>query len=96
MQKEIAKDREEHGKKPLKEDNAELEQKEIKQSTADPDCGVFHKGEHKKVFAYTANVACNSHNYILGFEATVVTCTILWFFHFFMISSKENIKESKM
>lgn len=70
MQKEIAKDREEHGKKPLKEDKSEPEKKEIKQSTTDPDCGVFHKGEHKKVFAYAANVACDKHNYILGFEAT--------------------------
>lgn len=70
MQKESAKGREEHEKKPLKEDNAELEQKEIEQSTTDSDCGVFHKEEHKKFFAYTANVACGSHNYILGFEAT--------------------------
>lgn len=44
--------------------------KEIKQSTTDPDSGVFHKGEHKKVFAYTANVACDRNNYILGFETT--------------------------
>jgi len=52
------------------ENDIEPEQKEIKQSTSDPDCGVFHKGEHKKVFAYTANVACDRHNYILGFETT--------------------------
>jgi len=29
---------------------------------------VFHKGEHKKVFAYNANVACDRNNYVLGFE----------------------------
>lgn len=70
LQKEIAKDREEHGKKPLKEDDSEPEKKEIKQSTTDPNSGVFHKGEHKKVFAYNANVACDRNNYILGFETT--------------------------
>ena len=70
LQKEIAKDRMEHGKKPLKEQSVEPEIKEIKQSTTDPDAGVFHKGEHKKVFAYTANVACDRNNYILAFEAT--------------------------
>jgi transposase len=73
LQKEIAKDREQHGKKPLKDnddnDNTH-ETKQIKQSTTDPESGVFHKGEHKKVFAYTANVACDKNNYILGFEAT--------------------------
>lgn len=67
LQKEIAK---EHGKKPLKPIESEPETKQIKASTTDPDCGVFHKGEHKKVFAYTANVGCDRNGYILGFEAT--------------------------
>ncbi len=40
----------------------------MKVSTVDPDCGIFHKGEHKVVFAYNANVACDSNNYILDFE----------------------------
>jgi len=70
LQKEISKVHEEHGKNPLKENVDAPIQKEIKQSITDPDCGVFYKGEHKKVFAYAANVACDSHNYILGFEAT--------------------------
>ena len=33
----------------------------------DPDCGVFHKGPHKVVFAYAANVFCDTHNYVMGF-----------------------------
>lgn len=70
LQKEIAKDRETHGKKPLKQSEEELKIKEIKASTVDPDCGVFNKGEHKKVFAYTANVACDKNNYILDFKVT--------------------------
>jgi len=39
-----------------------------KESTVDPDCGLFHKGEHKKVFAYSANTACDKNNFILGFN----------------------------
>lgn len=70
LQKEITADRAAHGKKPLKEKASEPETKQIKSSTTDPDCGVFHKGEHKKVFAYGANVACDEHNYILDFELT--------------------------
>jgi len=69
LRKEINADREAHGKKPLKEaENREPEMKEIKASTTDPDCGVFHKGEHKKVFAYTSTVACDKNNYVLDFE----------------------------
>lgn len=69
LRKEINADREAHGKKPLKDTSEETpEVKEIKSSTTDPDCGFFHKGEHKKVFAYGANVACDSNNYVLGFE----------------------------
>lgn len=51
---EINKDRESHGKQPFddnnnKEDAAEPETVEKTVSTTDPECGVFHKGEHKKV-----------------------------------------------
>jgi len=75
LQEEIAKDREEQGKNPLKnkddDDNpTPPPTKEIKQSTTDPDSGVFHKGEHRKVFAYTAHVACDKNAFILGFETT--------------------------
>lgn len=71
LKKEINADRAARGKKPLKEnEDSEPETKEIKVSTTDPDCGVFHKGEHKKVFAYTTNVACDAHNYVLDFEVT--------------------------
>ena len=83
LQREITNDREKHGKKPLKDTNNNSDDnnddsngngahqtKEIKQSTTDPESGLFHKGEHKKVFAFTANVACESNNYILAFEAT--------------------------
>lgn len=45
----------------------EIKYKRKKESTTDPDCGLFHKGEHKKVFAYSTNTACDENNFILGF-----------------------------
>lgn len=67
---EINKDRLKHDKKPLKKKGNDVEYKNIKESTTDSESGVFHKGEHKKVFAYAANVACDKNNYILDFETT--------------------------
>lgn len=69
---EIIKDRAEHGKKPPKDkdhDNTPPT-KNIKQSTTDPECGLFHKGEHKVEFAYTAHTACDKHNFILGVDVS--------------------------
>ena len=78
LKKEINKDREEHGKKPFKDkdDNDDdtpsssggCKEKEIKQSTSDPDSGWFHKGEHKQVFAYAVQTACDKHGWILGYD----------------------------
>ena len=78
---EIDKDRETHGKKPFDENNngndsgsgdnsGESEMVEKAVSTTDPECGVFHKSEHKKVFAYEARTACDKHNFILGVHVT--------------------------
>ena len=41
--------------------------KEIKESTTDPDSGWFHKGEHKQVFAYAVETACDKNGWILGY-----------------------------
>lgn len=76
---EINKDRTEHGKKPLKDnehddDNnnpsgtASSDTKNVKKSTTDPECGLFHKGEHKVEFAYTAHTACDKHNFVLDVD----------------------------
>lgn len=71
LQAEITKDRSDHNKKPLKnKEESEPVKKNIKVSTTDPESGLFHKGEHKKVFAYTSNTACDNNNFILGFEIT--------------------------
>ncbi len=63
---EINQDRENHNKKPF-DDNSDKPPKEkiVTQSTTDPECGVFHKGEHKKCFAYTAQTACDKNGYVL-------------------------------
>ena len=78
LKKEINEDRENHGKKPLKDkddDNKTVGgsggssplEKEIKCSTSDPESGWFHKGEHKSVFAYAVETACDKHGWILGY-----------------------------
>lgn len=99
LKAEIEKDREEHGKKPLKNNDHDDEDmnggegsgggteeernekeseaisetskgpagKEVKESTTDPESGWFHKGEHKEVFAYCAETACDKNGWILGY-----------------------------
>lgn len=76
LKKEIDEDRAQHGKKPLKDKNDDDGEngngrsssfKEEKRSTVDPDCGWFHKGEHKEVFAYSVETACDKHGWVLGY-----------------------------
>lgn len=69
LTKEINEDRNKHGKQGVKK-SKKKEEKNQKISTTDPDSGLFHKGEHKKVFAYTASVACDANNFILGLETS--------------------------
>jgi len=74
LMEEINKDREIHGKKPFQDkdddDDTPPPTKNVKQSTTDPECGLFHKGEHEKMFAYTTHVACDKHNFILGCDVS--------------------------
>jgi hypothetical protein len=73
LQKEIEEDRKNHGKKPPKppkDDGGEPPTKTVKRSTTDPDCGLFHKGEHKKEFAYTTHVACDKNSFVLNAEVS--------------------------
>ena len=78
LRKEIDEDRNVHGKKSLKDkddddnddpsgESGSKPVKEIKVSTTDPESGWFHKGEHKQVFAYSVQTACDKHGWILGF-----------------------------
>jgi len=80
LDKEIDEDRAAHGKKPFKRDKHDdnkddddsppllVETKTITVSTTDPECGLFHKGEHEKQFAYVTGVACDKHNFVLGYN----------------------------
>ena len=79
LRKEINNDRKEHGKKELKDkdddDNSNppaggTKEKTIKESTTDPESGWFHKGEHKQVFAYGVETACDKHGWILGYTVS--------------------------
>lgn len=92
LAEEIQKDREAHGKRPLKDlaapddehdeqppkpgstkkntskkklDRRKKEQHK-KVSAIDPESGWFRKGEHKHVFAYSIQTACDRHGIILG------------------------------
>jgi len=77
LNEEIDKEREEAGKKPFKDkdggngpeggSSSGGDIHEVKESTTDPESGWFHKGEHKQVFAYSAETACDSHGWILGY-----------------------------
>lgn len=77
LKKEINEDRMAHGKKELKEkdDNDHIpkggsgtvKEKTVKVSTSDPESGWFRKGEHKEVFAYAIETACDKFGWILGY-----------------------------
>ena len=70
LEEEIEADRAAHGKKPLKSKEEEPELVNQKVSTTDPERGVFHKGEHRKVFAYSANTCCDANGFVLDYELT--------------------------
>lgn len=74
LKKEINEDRINHGKKPFDDDDDDdggdatgSEEKIVTASTTDPESGLFHKGEHKEVFAYAAQTACDKNGWILGY-----------------------------
>jgi len=66
LELEIDLDRRKHAKKSFKP--AESVAKEKKISTTDPESGWFRKGEHKEVFAYSAQVACDKHGWALAYS----------------------------
>ena len=98
LREEIDRDREAHGKKPLKDAVQEQQddeepkppkdsgkgkpnpntskkkqarqkkEKHIKQSKSDPESGWFRKGEHKHVFAYSVETACDINGVVLGYS----------------------------
>lgn len=63
---EIEQDRKKHAKKSLKPAK-ESKPDPKKVSTTDPESGWFHKGDHKQVFAYATQVACDQHGWALAY-----------------------------
>ena len=54
----------------LKEKESEPPPQEGYVSDVDPDCGLFHKGEHKVEMAYSAHTSCDVNNFVLAVEVT--------------------------
>ena len=94
LEQEIDEDRKAHGKKPFKK-KEENETKEITISTTDSQCGMFHKGEHKRVFAYLSNTACNDNGIILDFEVTSGNKHDSTVFPFLYEKLKDKYKDNK-
>ena len=77
LKRESAQDRERHGKKPLKDKDRNDPPsggsndgdgiKTRKCSTSNPESGWFRKGEHKHVFVYAVETACDRNGWILGY-----------------------------
>lgn len=80
LQEEIDQDRIEHGKKPLKpaanteiindeqtgEETEVKDTRNIKQSTTDPEAGLFHKGEKERCFAYSHTIFSDRNGFVLS------------------------------
>ena len=70
LEEEISEDREENNKKPIDFDDDEGDTKTVTKSTTDPDAGVLRKGEHQKIFAYSAHTVCDKNNFVLNATVT--------------------------
>ena len=56
--------------KDSKEEKIPEDVKTQKCSTSDPESGWFRKGEHKHVFAYAVETACDKNGWILGYTVS--------------------------
>lgn len=77
LMKEINEDRKAHGKSLFDDDNDDEnstpgsgEERIVKESTTDPESGLFRKGEKERCFAYGVTVACERNNFVLGLDVT--------------------------
>lgn len=69
LKAEINEERIEEDKKPYEDDDSNKGNgKEIKVSNTDPESGWFHKGEHKEVFAYSVQTACDKYGWIINYD----------------------------
>jgi hypothetical protein len=67
LKAEIREERVRQERKALKSLEKEPAVKTKKVSKTDPESGWYQKGEHKEVFAYCAQVACDEHGWVLDF-----------------------------
>ena len=76
LREEVNAEREKLGKKAIEDsdDNNNSpsggETVEHTESTTDPDCGMFVKGEHERQFAYEAHTVCDNKGFVLGVKVT--------------------------
>ena len=75
LREEVNEEREKSEKPPVEEeedDNGHPDGGTTEQavSTTDPECGMYHKGEHEKQFAYEAHTVCDRHGMVLGVKVT--------------------------
>lgn len=76
LREEVNEERTKLGKPPVEEDDEDdndhsdggMTEQTI--STTDPECGMYHKGEHEKQFAYEAHTVCDRHGMVLGVKVT--------------------------
>ncbi len=70
LEEEINEDRKKKGKKPFDPPKSPPSDKEksVTKSNTDPESGLFHKGEHKEVFAYSVQTSCDKNGWILNYE----------------------------
>lgn len=72
LRAEVNAEREAVGKPPIGDDDDDDEPPKTEKtvSTADPDSGMFVKGEHERQFAYEAHTVCERHGFVLDVEVT--------------------------
>lgn len=70
LYREMNEKREEDGMDPFDDSDADEEQKMVERSVSpqDPEAGLFVKGEHRREFAYSLQVACDEHGWILAYD----------------------------
>ncbi len=70
LREEVNEERAKLGKPPVEEEDDDGHggggTTEQVVSTTDPECGMYHKGEHEKQFAYEAHTVCDRHGMVLG------------------------------
>ena len=74
LREEVNEERAKLGKPPVEEEDGDGHggggTTEQVVSTTDPECGMYHKGEHEKQFAYEAHTVCDRHGMVLGVKVT--------------------------